>query len=396
MVAKGFKNTEIGVIPEEWEVQTVGDIIDFSGGSQPPLSTFSNVKKDGFVRLIQIRDYKSDKFKVYIDERLGRKFCKKDDIMIGRYGPPIFQILRGIEGAYNVALLKATPTNVILKDYAWHFLRNERLFNFIDKLSQRSSGQTGVDLGELRSYLIPLPPLPEQKAIAEALSDADAWIANLDQLIAKTRLIKQGAMQQLLSPKEDWGVKKLGEIAKVVGGGTPSTFNPEYWNGDIEWFTPTEVGYTKYLRSSRRKISKAGLFNSSASILPVGTLLLTSRAGIGDIGILTTEASTNQGFQSLIVNSEIDNEFIYYLMLTKRALLLQNASGSTFLEISPNKVKSIDLAIPSLAEQTRIATILSDMDTEIESLENQLAKARQIKQGMMQALLTGRVRLVKS
>src|SRR5690606_27183437 len=127
-----------------------------------------------------------------------------------------------------------------------------------------------------KNIQIPLPPLPEQEAIASALSDADEWIENLEQLIAKKRLIKQGAMQTLLTPKEDWEVKKLGEVCDVIGGGTPSTFIPQYWNGEIIWFTPTEVGGAKYLYNSVRKLSSLGLKNSSAIMLPVNTILLTS------------------------------------------------------------------------------------------------------------------------
>jgi type I restriction enzyme S subunit len=121
---------------------------------------------------------------------------------------------------------------------------------------------------------------------------------------------------------------------------------------------------------------------------------LAFNTGIGDLGILTKEACTNQGFQSLIVNDLNSLEFVYYLLVTLKPLLLQNASGSTFLEISPNKVKAIKITIPAKQEQTQIAKIISDMDTEIETLAKQLAKYKQVKQGLMQNLLTGKIRLV--
>ena len=178
------------------------------------------------------------------------------------------------------------------------------------------------------------------------------------------------------------------------GGGTPSTFNPDNWNGDINWFTPTEVGITKYVYNSMRQITELGFQSSSAKILPVGTILLTTRAGIGDCSILMEEGCTNQGFQSLVAKSEFDNEFLYYLVLSLKNILLQNASGSTFLEISPSKIKQVEVSVPSLPEQQHIATILSDIDIEITSLEAKLEKYKQIKQGMMQQLLTDKVRLV--
>ena len=247
----------------------------------------------------------------------------------------------------------------------------------------------------MKKIIIPLPPTKaEQSAIATALNDADKLITALEKLIAKKRNIKQGAMQELLKPKEGWETKGLGEVADVVGGGTPSTFKSSYWNGRINWFTPTEIGNNKYSFQSMRKINKEGLNNCSAKLLPAGTILLTSRASIGDVSILMNEACTNQGFQSLIVRNGYHNEFFYYLIVVLKPLLIQNSSGSTFLEISPNKLKSIDVCFPDYETQVHIAKILSDMDSEIEALEKKLDKYKMIKQGMMQNLLMGKIRLI--
>ncbi len=144
--------------------------------------------------------------------------------MIGRYGPPIFQILKGLNGAYNVALIKAIPSHVnITGKYGWFIMKQKKLFVFVEKLSQRSSGQTGVDLHELRKYKIPLPPLPEQSAIATVLSDTDTLIEHLDTLITKKKAIKQGTMQQLLTGKKrlpgftgKWEMKKLGDVLETI------------------------------------------------------------------------------------------------------------------------------------------------------------------------------------
>jgi type I restriction enzyme S subunit len=185
----------------------------------------------------------------------------------------------------------------------------------------------------------------------------------------------------------DWDLKMLGELVKVIGGGTPSTNNKSFWNGSINWFTPTEIGYNKYVSSSNRKISELGYDNCSATLLPEGTILLTSRAGIGDAAILLSEATTNQGFQSLLAGEKIYNEFLYYLILSKKGDLLRLASGSTFLEISPSKVKSIIVPCPPLPEQTAIANALSDMDALIAQTEKLIEKKKAIKQGVMQELL---------
>jgi type I restriction enzyme S subunit len=197
-VKPGYKQTNAGVVPVDWLDQTVGALIEFEGGSQPDKSKFTASWKPGYIRLIQIRDYKTDRFETYVPTHLARRFCTENDIMIGRYGPPIFQILRGLSGAYNVALIKATPRPRINPSYAYYFLKQDKLFAFIENLSQRSSGQTGIDLKELRSFPLPLPPTKvEQETIAEALSDADVLIESLEQLITKKRYLKQGAMQEL-------------------------------------------------------------------------------------------------------------------------------------------------------------------------------------------------------
>jgi type I restriction enzyme S subunit len=196
---RGINPSELGKIPEDWEDLTLDDIVNFVGGAQPEKSTFSYKELDGFVRLIQIRDYKSDRHKVYIPASLARKVCNADDIMIGRYGPPIFQILRGIEGAYNVALIKAIPSEKIYKEFLYHFIKSEPLFELMDTLSQRSSGQTGVELPALKAYSIGLPTIKEQIAIATIFSDMDNEIQTLEQRLKKTRQIKQGMMQELLT-----------------------------------------------------------------------------------------------------------------------------------------------------------------------------------------------------
>ena len=197
-----FKKTEIGEIPEEWQNESLGDMVNFEGGTQPPKKYFSNECLDGMIRLIQIRDYKSDKFKVYVPKELCRRFCDKSDVMIGRYGPPIFQILRGLEGAYNVALIKATPINERLdREYLYYFLNNEKLFNLIDSLSQRTSGQTGIDMEVLKAYKIPIPPKKEQEKIVLTLSQIDKRIENYENRNKKLEELKKGLMQQLLTGK---------------------------------------------------------------------------------------------------------------------------------------------------------------------------------------------------
>ncbi|WRA80612.1 restriction endonuclease subunit S [Helicobacter pylori] len=199
-------------------------------------------------------------------------------------------------------------------------------------------------------------------------------------------------MDALMLPL-NWQRVRLGDIAEIIGGGTPSTQVASFWNGSINWFTPTEIGITKYVHKSQRTITLLGLKKSSAKLLPIGTILLTSRASIGDCAILKVVATTNQGFQSLIPLEKINNEFLYYLMLTLKNKLLKLASGSTFLEVSPNKIKNLLIPLPPLNEQIAIANILSDMDHYLYSLDALILKKESVKKALSFELLSQRKRL---
>lgn len=185
-----------------------------------------------------------------------------------------------------------------------------------------------------------------------------------------------------------WESTKIGEIAEVVGGGTPKTEVEEYWNGEIKWFTPSEIGKTKYIFDSERHITNEGLKNSSAKLLPKNTILLSSRATVGEISIASTECSTNQGFQSLITKNNVDNEFIYYLITTIKNEFLRRSSGSTFLEISKNEIKRIPINIPELSEQNKISNLFSAIDNKIEILEKKHQYYQDFKKYLMQRIFS--------
>ena len=167
---------------------------------------------------------------------------------------------------------------------------------------------------------------------------------------------------------DEWVTCTINSVAEVISGGTPDTTNSNYWDGSINWFTPSEVGKSKYISNSKRKITQLGLQKSSAKLLPVGTILLSSRATVGESSILSNnEACTNQGFQSLIPHKNINNEFLYYLIYKYKKSLLKQAFGSTFLEISKNNVEKIKINIPTaMKEQVKLSTFLSLLDKKIE------------------------------
>ena len=186
--------------------------------------------------------------------------------------------------------------------------------------------------------------------------------------------------------QDNWSSKRLSDIAEVVGGGTPDTTDSTLWNGDIQWFTPTEVGHSKYVSMSVRTISQLGLQKSSAKILPAGSILLSSRATVGECSIAQKDCTTNQGFQNLIPKKGINNEFLYYLAQTQKRHFIKYASGSTFLEISNSEIKKTKCAVPGIKEQTEIATFLSAIDKKIETQNKIISDLKVLKKELCNKL----------
>ena len=187
----------------------------------------------------------------------------------------------------------------------------------------------------------------------------------------------------------EWKECKLGDVAMVVGGGTPDTNNHKYWNGDIQWFTPSEIGRDKYVTNSLRTISEEGLNKSSTKLLPIGTILLSSRATVGECSINKVECTTNQGFQSLITKEYFSKEFVFYLMQTKRKELIRKSCGSTFLEISANEVRKIKIAVPTSKEQEKISKLLALLDERITTQNKIIEKLESLIKGIAQSIAQG-------
>lgn len=185
----------------------------------------------------------------------------------------------------------------------------------------------------------------------------------------------------------EWVTKSINDLAVVIGGGTPDTTVKSYWDGEIQWFTPSEIGKNKYVDSSLRTITEVGLNNSSAKLLPPNTILLSSRATIGECSLSLRECATNQGFQCL-VSKKCNVDFLYYLIQTKKKDLIRKSCGSTFLEISANEVRKIQVSVPSDVEQQKIAELLSLIDERIATQNKIIEKLQSLIKGLVDELMT--------
>lgn len=185
----------------------------------------------------------------------------------------------------------------------------------------------------------------------------------------------------------EWETKSINDLADVIGGGTPDTTVKSYWDGEIQWFTPSEIGKNKFVDASLRTITEDGLNNSSAKLLPPNTILLSSRATIGECSLSLRECATNQGFQSL-VSKKCNVDYLYYLIQTKKKDLIRKSCGSTFLEISANEVRKIQVSVPSDVEQQKIAELLSLIDERIVTQNKIIEDLKKLKSAISKHLFT--------
>lgn len=410
-IKKGYKQSEIGIIPEDWEVKTIGEISklkngyafssDFFSKTGPIVITPGNFKLEGGLKF---NDKNTIRYSGYISKEM--QFQNGDLLIVMTDLTPDCNLLGkpGIVNSediilHNQRIGKITVTsNHINQDFLYWFFVSD-LFSKRMKVTATGSTVRHTSVGSINNTLIAIPSKSEQTAIATALSDTDALINSLEKLIAKKRNIKHGAMQQLLKPKEGWEVKKLGEVADISRGGSPRPIENYITNqpNGINWIKIGDISKgAKYIETTAEKIIQAGV--SSSRFVHEGDFLLSNSMSFGRPYILKTKGCIHDGWL-VIHNYEhyFDREFLYYILGSESVLAQYKvmASGSSVLNLNKEIVKDVFINCPvSIEEQTRIATILSDMDNEIQTLETKLEKYKKVKLGMMQNLLTGKVRLL--
>lgn len=259
-------------------------------------------------------------------------------------------------------------------------------------------GRAKLNAEVLMKMNLKLPALLEQQKIGDLFAKLDRLLDLQQQKLDQLELLKKALLQKLFPKQEakipelrfkgfeeEWKTNALQEISKIVGGGTPDTNKADYWNGDINWYSPTEIGKKPFAYSSNKKISKIGLKKSSAKLLPANkTVLFTSRAGIGDMAILKTPAATNQGFQSLELKDNVYPYFVYSYGFEIKRKAKKLASGSTFLEISNKDMKRITLEFPNVKEQQKIGNLLAKIDRLIELENKKFCNLKLVKKSLLQ------------
>ena len=394
-IPKGYKQTEVGVIPEDWVVKPVSEAFQICNNLRLPISQKVREKMAG-----PYPYYGPTNIQGYINEyRVEGEYS-----LIGEDGDHFLKWRETsmtflVNGKFNVNnhahLIKGVDN---LTSWFYYYFAHKDITQY---LTRQGAGRYKLTKNTLTQIPCALPPTKaEQTAIAAALSDADAFISILEKLIAKKCNIKQGAMQELLTGKKrlpgfsgKWEVKKLGEIAIFFSGGTPSTSIASYYGGGIPWITSGDLNKGVIYEVDGR-ITNQGLENSSAKMIEENTLLIALYgATSGVTAISKIRAAINQAVLAIIPRTDNSTFLLFKLGYLKNWIIKTYTQGGQ-PNLSCDIIKSIEVTLPHITEQTAIAQILSDMDAEIEALEQKLNKYRQIKQGMMQELLTGKTRLV--
>ena len=273
-----------------------------------------------------------------------------------------------------------------------------------DTLYLPKYAQTGAlpsfNESDIKGIRVKFPNLNEQQVISQFFQNVNNLISLQQRKLELLKQLKKGFLQKLFADENekqpvlrfngftgDWEQCKLGEVGKIVGGGTPSTKLPSYWNGSINWYTPAEISDFVYTNHSKKTITYDGLKHSSAQLLPKGTVLFTSRAGIGKTAILSKEGATNQGFQSIIPNKKLLNSyFIFSLTSQLKRYGETHGAGSTFVEVSGKELAKAPIKIPELSEQQKISTLNKKIDGLIALQQSTLNELALLKKFFLQKM----------
>lgn len=410
-----YTQITLSIIPEQWEIVTVGNITKEHKQGFYTNEAYSN---DG-IKLVRITDLLNPYLSyetmplLKLDEKTINDFrVRKGDFLIAR---------SGAIGRFGIV---KEDIPCVFASYIIRFLfdskriHNEFLGYLFQTLSirkqleiiQQGSSNININAENIKSIKIPLPPKEEQESIIFILSKLDELIQKTDQIIERTQRLKEGLMQKLLTkgvkhanycqteigeiPME-WHVSTIGNEFKVGTGGTPSRNNPSYFEGNIPWIKTSEIKFNM-IKSSQEHITQQALEESSAKLYPKGTLLMAmygEGATRGKCAILDIEAAINQACAAIVSLDKLEIKFIFYWLQWQYDNIRNKSHGTHQSNLNLGFVKSLKIPCPPLPEQKRIVQILSDTDIHIEKCQHYKTAVTHLKKGLVQKLLTGKIRV---
>lgn len=412
-IPNGYRMTEAGILPAEWQVKRLSEVATelTERAGHDIYETVSISAGIGFVNQAEKfgKELSGKQYEKYIVLHKGDFSYNKGNSKTSPQGC-IYRLndreSAAVPNVFESFRIKEQDADYYEQLFLSGFL-NKQLYSRINR-GVRDDGLLNLTGKDFYGCMVPVPPKNEQKRIAEVLLCCDRVIDLKQQLIAELQRLKKGFLQTMFPTKghskpnirfpgfaDAWEQRKLGDVADIVGGGTPSTSNSSYWDGDIDWYAPAEIADQIYANSSQRKITDLGYENSSAKMLPPGTVLFTSRAGIGKTAILTRKGCTNQGFQSIVPHfGELDSYFIFSRTEELKRYGELVGAGSTFVEVSGKQMAAMEIMMPpTMREQQSIGQFFSGIDNLITLHQRELEEMKKKKKSLAKLLLTGGVRV---
>ena len=396
-------NSDPAELPEGWEWRNQDDVFKFSGGAQPPASTFVSAPRPGYVRLIQIRDYASDSNETYVPDSSRLRKCNADDVMIARYGFSVGRICRGLEGAYNVALVKTTPLVGVSREYLFYLLKSDYFQLPLHGQAGRSV-QAGFNKDGLRRVQLPAPPLAEQRRIAGVLGALDEKIENCSKLARRLDLVLETLFREEFAVpyeqgrlRDTWTVETVGTRLDTHLGGTPSRQRSEYWeSGSVAWINSGKANDFRVLGASEF-ITEEAVAKSATKLLPRGTTIVAiTGTTMGQVSRIEIEACTNQSLVGILGSSELPDEFVYYWVRSLVSQLVRRQTGAAQQHVNKGDIKSLPLLVPdsaSVADYMRVAEPAMRFISEQLFTARRLAELRDI---LLPKLISGQLRVPES
>ena len=386
-----------------WMTKSLGELCFGRGEYGPALSGVRGVEDwPRYIRITDISDegrLLNNDAKFLSPEDAKGYLLQKGDIIFARSGSVGRTYLHNgkFKAAFAGYMIRFRPDkSKVLPEYLNAYTHTAIYEKWVASM-MRAGTQPNINAKEYASLPVILPSIKEQQKIAEILADCDAAI---EQAVSRRDAFKKeilGFVDRAFSPKatRKWKPRVISDLGKIVSGGTPSRENQSFWDGDIAWATPTDItGLSgRFIGETEDNITQAGVSASSTTILPAGSLLVCTRATVGDCAINTVPMATNQGFKSIIPSESVDVDFLYYLILSIKKEIIRRSAGSTFLEISKSQFASIPVLVPNFPRQKLIGATLKCAQTRIEKQNEIINLIKQQKRGLMQQLLTGKLRV---
>ncbi|HPD39660.1 MAG TPA: restriction endonuclease subunit S [Mesotoga infera] len=400
-IPPGYKKTEVGIIPEDWEVKQLGSFAHIRSRRVIPASV------DPETICIELEHIGQGNGRLCAYSKAAESDSSKflffsGDVLFGRLRPYLKKFWFAKQnGICSTEIWPLTvDTSYILNKFLFYVVQTEQFLEAAEV--SYGTHMPRADWKVLRELQIAIPPFSQQRAISEALSDVENLIESFDNLISKKQAIKKATMQQLLTGRAhlpgfegEWEIKKMVDVSECRSGGTPDTSIKEYYGGEIPWVSISDMTFSgKWLKTTERTLTNKGLSSSAAIIFPRMTVLYAMYASIGECCIAEVSLCSSQAILGIQTTSKLDPEYLYYFLSMQKENVKIMAQHGTQPNLNAQIIKDFEIPIPCYSEQLAIVSVLSDLDDEIAELERRKNKVKQIKKGMMQQLLTGRIRLL--